>query len=316
MPNKLDKLEFFIAISAIMDTDHVDIFISVARAGNFAVVARERGTAPSSISRAVQSLEDALGVRLLERTTRAVALTEAGQRFLDGAAPAVEELDAARDAARKLRANSAGHLKIAASVSFGNTVLARQMRAFNDLYPDITVELLLSDEVIDLVRGGFDIAIRHGSLPDSSLIASRLRTVLYFAVASESYLGSAPSLTKPQDLRNHRTLNFNYPAFRRGWRFSKGDKVVDVETTPGLTSSNAEALKTCAINGMGVALLADWIVEDDIKSDRLKRILARWSVRGIGAEENTSIWLVRPSRAFVPEKVRVFENFLRNKLSN
>lgn len=297
-----------------MDTGQIDLFQAVARAGNFAAAARERDLSPSSVSRAVQALEQDLGVRLFERTTRAVSLTEAGQHFLDHASSALEELEVARQKAQQATGTAEGHLRIAASTTFGSSVLSHKMRAFREAFPGITVELLLSDSVVDIVSSGIDIAIRHGALSDSSLIASPLKRVRYLAVASPLYLDERNPIQHPDQLEEEETLNFNFPTFRKGWRFEKNGETVDFTPKPQLLSTNAETLRRCACDGLGVAVLADWLVEDDLRAWRLSPVLADWTVHAVGAEPTSTLWLVRPSRSYLPAKVRAFEEFIRNAL--
>lgn len=295
-----------------MELANIRTFISVVRAGGFAPVARERGVAASSISRAIHTLEESLGVRLLHRTTRTISLTEAGEAFLLKASPAIEELEAAKEAAFKTRIGPAGHLRISASVSYGNIALAPLLKSFVKQYPEISLELILSDNTLDIIGGGIDLAIRHGPLADSSLIGRRLRTVEYYLVANSEYIENSEPLNIPGDLLNHQVLNYTLNAFRRSWRFEQNDQTTEVPIKSSILSSNPAMIRSCACNGMGVALLADWIVEDDLKSGKLQRLLPDWNAGAGVVSHEPAIWLIRPSRAFVPEKVIAFESFLRN----
>ena len=294
-----------------MELSQLDVLAAVARHGGFAPAARERGVATSSVTRAVAALEASLGVRLLHRTTRRVALTETGERFLARVAPALEELAAARLAASEAGGAPTGTLRLAASVSYGQLVIAPRLAAFKAIAPGVTVDLILSDERVDLVAERIDLAVRHGRLADSGLVARRLRGVTYRLVASPAYLAEAGTLEAPDDLANHRAVSFDFAPFRDGWRLTRGDAEAVVLPPPAVLSSNALALRTCALDGMGVALLADWLVGDDLSAGRLALVLPGWTAVAVGADPDPALWLVMPSRAFVPGKVRAMEGFLR-----
>jgi len=297
-----------------MELEHIRLFMQVARAGSFTTAARERGISSSSVSRAVQALEDALGTRLLHRTTRAIALTQAGELFLSLAVPALEELERAAEEVRGLEAAPSGHLRMTASVSFGNAVVAPLLPGFRERHPGITVELLLSDALVDVVGQGIDLAIRHGSLAESSLVATKLLEVEYVVVASSRYLEEHGTPADPAELSSHELLNYSLPGFRQGWRLTKGNVEQQVAVAGGVVSSNAETLRQCALNSMGIALLADWLVRGDLETARLRRIFPDWSAHGAGMRELSKISLVRPSKAFTPAKVTAFVEFLSDHI--
>ncbi len=294
-----------------MELTQIEALAAVVRTGGFAAAARERGSAPSSITRAVAALEETLGVRLLERTTRQVSLTEAGAAFLARAGPALDELAAAREAAAAGRRSPAGLLRVSASTTFGQTVIAPRLGDFAARYPDVVVELSLSDAVVDLIADGIDLAVRHGALKDSALVAARLCGVRYLLAASPDYLAGAPALERPEDIPNHRSLAFVFPAFGRAWTFERGEARIDIEIAPTFRANNAGAIAAAARAGAGLALLADWTIADDFAAGRLVRALPKWSVRGAGAPEDAAISLVTPSRAFTPAKTEAFARFLR-----
>lgn len=187
-------------------------------------------------------------------------------------------------------------------------MLAPRLKAFRALYSDLAIDLVLSDDVVDLVAERIDLAIRHGSLSDSSLIATKLSDVCYRLVASPDYLSGAPKLSVPCDLAHHATIAFAYQNFCTQWTFTRAGKTESVSIAPQITLSNAAALRECARQGLGLALLADWTVMPDIESGRLVEPLADWSASG--ADQGSAIWLIWPSRRFVPAKVRAFVDWL------
>lgn len=291
-----------------MNFEQLSIFVRVFRAGGFAPVAADLNVAPSSISRAVSALEETLQARLFQRTTRKLTATAAGESLYRRIAPLLEELEAARTELVDAGRGPSGHLKVTASVSFGQIVIAPKLKRFHDQYKDISLELVLSDRTIDLIDERVDLAIRHGSLPDSSLIVRKLRDVHYFAVASPAYLVKAPPLDHPRDIAAHTVVTFSYDGFRSGWRFRNASETVRVPIRPAATVTNAIAIRQLARDGMGIALLADWTVETDLANGSLVRVLDNWTAAGASFESSVS--MVFPSRAHIPEKTRVFMDFL------
>lgn len=301
----------FIAYCAIMELYQIRSFVAVAQSGGFAAAADQMEVAPSSVTRAVAKLEASLGLRLLNRTTRSVTLTEAGEAFLKRILPSLDEIDAAVDIARTGASDLSGTLRVGASVSFGQAVIAPRLSQFSAAHPNLTVDLILSDTVTDIIADRIDIAIRHGALSDSSLIAQRLASVTYRLVASPNYLQRSPAINEPSDLRDHACLTYPYSAFRSSWSFSRNGEDKQVDIQPVARISNAVALAACVRSGMGLALLADWLVDDDLANGSLISVLPEWSCRGAGAESDPSLWIVTPSRSFVPTKTQAFVQFLR-----
>lgn len=296
-----------------MDLDALLIFVEVVRRGSFSAVANDRGVAPSSISRAIESLEKQLGVRLFQRTTRRISSTEAGAAYFERIEPVVEELERAQMAVADLSANPRGTLRLTASVSFGLTCVSPLLARFGELYPDLQVELLLTDAVIDLTAERIDLALRHGPLKDSSLIAREILPVVYSLCASPSYLDQHGQPTNPADLKNHRCLAFSSVAFHSRWLLRKrGGPVEEISVRPQLVVNNGIALKRCALDGGGIVLLSDWLVGEQLRSGELVQVLSDYEATPTTFE--TAIWLIYPSRAYVPRKVTAFVDFLERRL--
>jgi DNA-binding transcriptional LysR family regulator len=297
-----------------MELTQLRAFIAVAHSGGFAPAAHALDVAPSTITRAVANLEASLGVRLFQRTTRSVTLTDVGESFLARITPALDEIDGAADFASSGEAAPSGVLRVSASVSFGQNVIAPKLKTFCDQYQDLNVELILSDAVADLISERIDIAVRHGSLDDSSLIAQRLTDVRYRLVASPDYLQIAGVPSHPKDLVDHACLTFTYPAFRSRWLFKKRGRIFPIEINPTTRISNAAALATCVKDGMGLALLADWMADRDLADGSLLHVLPSWTPSGID-NDDAALWIVTPSRQFVPRKTRVFIEFIRSAVA-
>ncbi len=296
-----------------MDVSTLQLFVEVVRQGSFAAVARDRQLDPSSVSRAIANLEKELGVRLLQRTTRQLSPTEAGLTYFERVEPLVEELQQALAVTTDISQQPKGQLRVTASVSFGLTCIVPLLPQFAAQYPDLTVDLLLTDAVVDLLAERVDLAVRLGRLADSTLMAQRLMPTRYSVCASPAYLRQAAPLQQPQDVEHHNCLRFPLAGFRSRWRFQDHDGgLTEVAVSGRTVISSAIALQQCAIAGMGLALLPHWLIEADIQRGDLVRVLPEYAVTA--TDFNTAAWLVYPSRSYVPRKVRVFIDFLKAAL--
>jgi DNA-binding transcriptional LysR family regulator len=301
-----------------MNTEHMILALDVARRGGFAAVAKERDLDPSTVSRAIAELEAELGLRLFQRSTRRLAPTEEGALWLARVEPLAEELsragEMARDAARGAGGDVRGLLRVTASVTFGQTRIVPLLPEFLARHPHVQVEGIFSDANVDLVADRIDLAIRLGPTVSGDLITSKLMDTTYRVVASPAYLSRAPRLSMPEDLAAHRVLLFNIPAFRSRWRFRDVNGVVsEVPIDGDITLAPAGSLLSAAVAGLGPALLPDWLVDADIAAGRLTDCFPMW--RSAAASFDTAAWLVYPSRAYLPAKVRVMIDFLREKLA-
>ena len=297
-----------------MDLESLGLFVEVARKRSFAAVAKERNVDPSSVSRAIADLEVELGVRLFHRTTRTMTLTEAGDIYLARVEPLAEELGHAFEAARQVAGPPRGLLRLTASVTFGQTRILPLLGEFRALYSDIALECLFTDANVDLVADRIDLAVRLAPTIEGDLIASKLMDTRYRVVASRDYLARGAPLTRPTDLKAHKVLRFNLRAFRDSWLFR--DASGNVESVPidgDITLAPAGSLLDAAIAGLGPALLPNWLVDGAIRRDDLVDVFPDY--QAAATTFDTAAWLVYPSRAFVPGKVRAMVNFLRAKMS-
>lgn len=293
-----------------MDLSVLQLFVEVVKQGSFAAVARERNLDPSSVSRAIASLEAELGLRLLHRTTRRLALTESGMTYFERVEPLVEEMQQAIDRAVDEAGQPRGTLRVTASVSFGLKCLVPLLPTFTALYPDLTLDLLLTDANVDLVAERIDLAIRLGLLPDSSLMAQQLCRTRYLVCASPQYLREFGQPQSPQEIEQHNCLLFPLAGFRSKWRFRTSARAETEVLVQGRTLiSNAIGLQHCALTGMGLALLPSWLIADDLRAGTLVSVLPDYEVTA--TDFNTAAWMVYPSRAYVPLKVRALIEFLK-----
>ena len=294
-----------------MDTDALRTLLAVARAGSFAALARERGLDPSSVSRAVADVERRLGVRVFQRTTRRLAPTEAGRVFLARIAPLLDGLDEAADAARDSVAEPSGLLRLTASVALGERWLIPRLAPFRAAHPLIEFDLALTDRVVDLLAEGVDLALRLG--PDANagdgMVAAKLFGTRYRVVAAPAYLRERGAPVEPSDLGEHDAIVFPLPGYRSRWRLRGANGTEDATPRPVLSVSNALAVRRAALEGLGVALLAEWTVADDLASGALVDLFPDHEASA--ADFNTALWVVYPSRAALPRRARLLIDHLR-----
>lgn len=297
-----------------MNLAALELFVAVAHRLSFAAVAKERGIDPSSVSRAIADLEAELGLRLFQRTTRTMTLTEAGAVYFARIEPLVDEIAGARDAAAQMVGKPRGTLRITASVTFGQARIVPLLGAFKALYPDLDVECLFTDANVDLVAERIDLAIRLAPFIDGDLIAAKLMDTRYRVVASPGYLAAHPAPRRPADLADHRVLLFNLRAYRSRWLFRNASGEVESVPIDGdITLAPASALLEGAVAGLGPALLPDWLVDAAIADGRLIDLFP--GHQGTATSFDTAAWLVYPSRAYLPGKVRAMADFLRERFS-
>lgn len=298
-----------------MDLTALSIFVQVARRGTFAVVARDRGTDASSISRTISSLEATLGVRLFQRTTRRLALTEAGATYFERVAPLLEGLDAANAEVADLGEQPRGNLRVTAPLVIGQRLIVPMLPDLLERHPDLSVDLVLSDSIQDIVAERIDLAVRIGELPDSRLVAHRLIDMAYRVYASPAYLARHGHPASPDELASRDCLRFSMPAFRNQWQFRRaGDPVAHAVSVSGrVVTSSGLAIEECALQGLGIALLPPWLVHDNARAGRLVEVFPGWEVSATGFA--TAAWLVYPTRSYVPVKLRAFVDCLKARVA-
>ena len=295
-----------------MEIDVLRTFVEVMRRGSFASVARDRNVAPSSISRTVASLEQALGVRLFNRTTRQLSPTEAALAYFERIEPMIDELERAALVASDSGDTPRGTLRITAAVTFAQVNLVPHLPEFARRYPELSFELLLTDKFVDLVEERVDVALRLGRLADSSLVAHRLCDMVYVVCASPEYLRRRGRPKAPADLERHECLRYPVPGHGPRWRFRQGDgAILDVPIRGRLVASNGVALRQCAVAGMGVIMLPRWNVADELRSGALVNLFPDHAATA--SEFDIAAWLLYPSRSYLPLKVRVFADFMKEK---
>lgn len=292
------------------DLSAMAVFARVVEMESFSGAARALGLSKSAVSKRVGRLEDRMGLRLLNRTTRRLSLTEAGAAFYQGCRRVVAEAEAAERAVTRLASAPRGRLKVNAPMSFGVRHLAPALPDFMARYPELNVDLTLNDRVVDLVEEGFDLAIRIARLAESSLIARRLAPNRLVLCAAPSYLAAHGAPRAVEDLKDHACLLYSYQTAGDAWRLCGPGGERRLAVTGRLRINNGDALLAAALGGLGVALLPCFICGQDLRAGRLIQVLPAWS-----GPADTAIAAVYPASRNLSPKVRVFVDFLTERFS-
>jgi DNA-binding transcriptional LysR family regulator len=288
------------------------LFAEVVDAGSFSEAGRRLGLAASSVSRQVNGLEDALKARLLNRSTRSLSLTHAGEIYYERVRRILSEVAETNAAVAQLEASPRGLLRLNASVVFGRRHIAPHLAEFCARYPDVSIDLTMTDHFVDVIESGADVVIRVGGLSDSSLIARRLAPNRRVLVASQDYIDRQGAPETPEALGEHRCLVYKHKVSMAEWhiRDAAGD-VTRVKVSGPLTANNAEALHSAARDGLGIALLPSWTVGRDVRNGHLIRLLPGHEA-DLSSEE-TAIHAIYPHARHLSAKVRAFVDFLVEK---
>ena len=279
------------------------VFIAVADAKGFAKAAVALHSSPPAVTRTVAALEDRLGARLFDRTTRAVHLTEAGARFLEDARRVLVDLDVAEQEVRGEARLATGQLAITASVAFGRSVLKSIVAEFVEAHPLVKVSMLLFDRVVDLVDEGFDLAVRIAHLPDSTLVATSIGEVRRILVANPEYLRKRGTPRKPADLKTHSLISHTTLLSGREWRFVEHGKAGRMALQPSIETNDADANIALAQDGSGITIALSYMVAEQIKASTLVPVLENFCPPPV------PVHLIYAQRRIIAPKVRAFVDF-------
>ena len=282
----------------------VAVFAAVVEAQSFTEAARRLGMSKAAVSKQVSRLEERLGARLLNRTTRRLSLTEVGAAYYERCARIVAEAEEAELAVTRLHEVPRGTLRVDAPVSFGLQYLAPVLPTFMARHPELHVDLTFNDRIVDLVAEGYDLAVRIGRLPDSTLVARKLAESRSLVCAAPQYWEKHGRPERPADLAAHNCFGYSYLATRNEWRFRGPDGPVPVRVSGSLTANNGDALREAAVAGLGVALIPVFMACDDFRAGRLEPVLRDF------APDLAGIHAVYPHNRHLSAKVRAFVDFL------
>jgi len=293
-----------------MDVMHsMAVFRRVVEAESFSAVAREYNMSQSTVSKHIAALEERLGTKLLNRSTRSLKLTEAGKEYYHHCLRILSDFQEAEASVGKGKIKPTGTLRISTSAAFGRAVMLPHLKEFFESYPDINLDMLFNDDYVDLVKEGIDLAIRIGPLADSTLIARKIGTSPRVVVASPEYLVKHGRPKKPADLIKHNCLFYSLQKSPDIWYFNstqEGDESIRVSGR--LKASSPDAVCDATIAGLGISIVCEWYARKDIKAGRLKVILPDYR------PTTYDIHAVYPERRFVPQKVKRMIEFLAEKV--
>lgn len=291
-----------------MDLNELFIFVRVAQAGSFAAASRALDIPKSTLSRKVSELEERLGARLLQRTTRKLSLTHAGRIYFDHAARIVSDIEEAERSVTEMQEVPRGLLRVTAPVGF--KFLGGMVTGFLSRYPEVEVTISCTDRVVDLVDEGFDLAIRAGKLADSSLVAKLLGYERWLLVSSAKYLEGSDTPKVPADLESHASIVFFGGRMERTqWTLERDGTSCQVRVTSRLAANDIDMVKEAALAGLGIAMLPASRCIDEIRMKRLVRILPDWQAPA------TPIHIVYPSSRHLSPKVRAFIDHVAEHMS-
>lgn len=280
------------------------VFAAVAQEGSLSAAARALGLTPSAVSRIIARTEQRLGTRLLLRTTRAISFTAEGEAFLRGARRILTDMAEVEEAIAD-QGVPRGRLRVSAALGHGRQAIVPWVAAFSSLYPNIVVDLTLGDEVVDILAGQADVAIRFGHLPDSPLTARRLGHTGQVIVGSPEYLQRHGVPQEPEDLLRHNCLRFNFRRAEPNWPFTRDGKEFALKVSGNIECSSGEALAQLARVGAGIARIGEFSVAEDLQRGNLIRLLEAWNP---GDQE--PIHAVFVGGLTMPARVRLFVDFL------
>lgn len=283
----------------------ISTFVEVVARGSLSAAARAEGIAPAMIGRRLDALEARLGVKLLQRTTRRLALTDEGAAFLEDCQRILAELEEAESAVSERSARASGHLLVSAPAGFGRQHVAPLLPSFLAEHRDVTINLNLNDRVVDVVGEGVDVAVRIASLTDSNLIGVKLADNRRVVVAAPAYLKRHGTPRTPDDLMRHNCLAISSEGSQRGWNFRDNGQTVTVKVAGNMVCNDGEVLHDWALAGRGLAWRSLWEVGVAIEAGRLVPVLEDYAAPG------NDIFAVFAQRRHLPLRIRLFVDFLR-----
>lgn len=293
-----------------LDIKDMLVFAQVVKARSFSLAAQRMGVSKSRVSKAVARLEAALGVRLLHRSTRRLGLTEVGEAYFEHCDRILEELAQADNTIHRLHRAPRGTLRIATSVAFGTLHVAPALPGFMAQYPEIGVDMTISDRLADLVEEGYDLALRITPAPGENLVARRLAPIHRKICASPAYLARHGTPQTPAELRRHNCLDYTHIAARGAWRLNGPDGEIEAPVDGSLRINDDEALSQAVVGGLGLALLPTFIVGRELQAGRLVEVLPGY------VPLERFLYAVHLPNRHLPPKVRVFIDYLQQRFGD
>jgi len=286
----------------------METYVTVVEAGSFSAAARRLDLGQPAVSKSVAQLEERLGTRLLLRSTRGLTPTDAGQRFYEHAVRAIEEADEADQAARQSSASLSGRLRVSAAVTFARLHVLPSLKTFLDRHPGLQIDITLDDRNIDLLEEGMDVALRMGTLDDSSMTARRIASSPRLVVGTPAYFAEHGVPRTPADLSRHQAIVYSQRGGGESWSFGQGSAEVAVAVSGRVRVSAAEGLRTAVLGDMGLAVASQWMFAPELARGEVQAVLTDWKLPPI------DLWAVFPAGRLVTSKARAFVAFVEQTL--
>jgi len=287
----------------------METFVHVVDTGSFSGAARLLKIGQPSVSKTIAQLEQRLGVSLLNRTTRALMPTEAGQRFYERARIAIEDADDAERAARGAGAGLSGRLRVSATVTFARLCVIPLLKPFLKQHPDLDIDFILDDRTIDLLGDGIDVALRLGALSDSGMTARKIGCSPRMVVATPSFLAEAGEPRQPEDLVGKDFVVYDSREGGNLWQFRHSSGAEQSVTLSGrIRTTAAEGLKAAVLADLGFAIVSEWVIKPELTDGRVRQVLSDWSLQDV------NLWAVYPAGRRASLKARTFVEFLEQHL--
>jgi len=283
-------------------------FVRVVENGSFSGAAKQLNVGQPAVSKTIAQLEDRLQVRLLLRSTHGLTPTEAGQRFYERARRAIEEANEAELEARGAGASLSGRLRVSAATTFARLHVVPHLPAFLKANPDLEIDVILDDRVIDLVAEGVDMALRMGELPDSAAVARKLASGRRSVIATPAYLERCGIPQSPAELGSHQALIYSQAS--SGWTFKRGSAETSVSVHGRVRVSAAEGLRAAVLADMGLTIASDWMFSPELESGAVRRVLEAWALPTI------DLWAVFPTGRLASAKAHAFATFVEGVLAH
>lgn len=285
------------------------LFVGVVQNGSLSAAGRQHGLSPASVSRHISALEESVGGRLLNRTSRKLTLTEAGEIYFQKVEHILQQVLEANDSVAQLQSVPRGTLRVHSRMLVGHQYIVPALPDFMKQYPDITVDLQLSNHAVDLVEQNIDVDIRIGKLVDSSLIARKLVASERIVCATPKYIARAAPISSPTDLTAHNCLTYRLNLGRTVWRFKEPDgEVVEVPVTGTFQTDNGQAILAATLADVGIALMPDWSIREELAAGKLKRLFPKHRVSWEAFENG--VYAVYQKSRHQSKKVRAFVEFV------
>ena len=287
----------------------MEVFVRVVETGTFSGAARQLRVGQPAVSKAVAQLEQHLGVPLLLRSSRGLAVTEAGHNYYGRAKRAIEEANEAELAARGAGANLTGRLRICVAVSFGRLLVIPHLPVFLASHPELSVDVVMDDRAIDVIEEGIDVALRMGSLKDSSATARKIGQCPRMVLATPAYFERMGRPSTPSELIGHEAIVFEQPALAKSWTFKQDTREVSVALKGRVSVTAGEGLRAAVLAGIGFTVSSTWLFENEIRTGEVEAALTDWELPAL------DLWAMFPARRKASAKARAFASFVERIVS-